>query len=275
MFMGGRIIKQLIIALIFILILSGFGFLIYWVIQPGPSCYDGIQNQEEEKVDCGGPCPACEMFTIEDIKVVWIKAVSNQENFYDLAAQIQNPNQNYGSGRVPYQFELYDSQGNLITQSKGITFILPNQTKYLLEVRIECLQPISRVKLLFGEIEWQKPEDYQAPQLAIQQKEYRLLPSEETGFSQARGVLINKTNFDFEKIDIDVLLFNPTNKLLALNKTEIRTLLAGQERDFIVSWFNQINGQVASVEMEAETNIFDPDNYLPIIDGEIEKFQEY
>ena len=273
--MGGRIIKQLIIALIFILILSGFGFLIYQASQPEPSCFDGIQNQEEEKVDCGGPCSTCEVFTIEDIKVVWIKAVSNQENFYDLAAQIKNPNQNHGSGRVPYQFELYDSKGNLITQSGGITFILPNQTKYLLEVRVECLQPISRVKLLFSEIEWQKPEDYQAPQLAIQQKEYRLLPSEEAGFSQARGVLINKTNFDFEKIDIDVLLFNVSNKLLALNKTEIRTLSAGQERDFIVTWFSQINGQVASVEMEAETNIFDPDNYLPIIDGEIEKFQEY
>ena len=23
------------------------------------TCFDGIQNQGEEGVDCGGPCPAC------------------------------------------------------------------------------------------------------------------------------------------------------------------------------------------------------------------------
>ncbi|MEM7249493.1 MAG: S8 family serine peptidase, partial [Acidobacteriota bacterium] len=26
----------------------------------GPSCSDGIQNQGEDRIDCGGPCPACE-----------------------------------------------------------------------------------------------------------------------------------------------------------------------------------------------------------------------
>ncbi|MBW2987936.1 hypothetical protein KY318_00355, partial [Candidatus Woesearchaeota archaeon] len=28
---------------------------------PCPSCFDGIQNQGEEGVDCGGPCPPCEV----------------------------------------------------------------------------------------------------------------------------------------------------------------------------------------------------------------------
>jgi len=27
---------------------------------PGPTCDDGIQNQGEQRIDCGGPCPACE-----------------------------------------------------------------------------------------------------------------------------------------------------------------------------------------------------------------------
>ena len=25
----------------------------------GPTCDDGIQNQKETGIDCGGPCPAC------------------------------------------------------------------------------------------------------------------------------------------------------------------------------------------------------------------------
>jgi hypothetical protein len=273
--MSRRTNKRLIIASIFFSVLTGTGFLIYYSSQPAPSCFDNIQNQEEEDIDCGGPCPPCELVYIKDIDVLWAKAITSQDNFYDLAAQIKNPNPNYGSGQAPYQFELYDSQDNLISQLTGSTFILPNQTKYLLQTKTESNQPIKRVKLSFGQIDWQKKEDYQPPQLFIQQKEYRLLPSQELGFSQARGILINKTSFDFDKIDIDVLLFDAGHRLLATNQTEIRSLTAGQERDFVVTWFREITGQVNFVEVEAETNIFDPSNYLPPEKKEPEEFQQY
>jgi len=273
--MTRRAAKQLIIALIFFFILSGFGFLVYYLSQPAPSCSDNIQNQSEEGIDCGGPCPPCQLVYIKDIEVLWTKAIATQGDFYDLAAQIKNPNQNYGSGQVPYQFELTDSENNLISRSAGSTFILPNQTKYLLQIKIASSRPVSQLKLSFGEIEWQTIEDYQPPQLFIQQKEYRLLTSQELGFSQVKGILINKTNFDFAQISLDILLFDAARQLLALNTTEIRALLAGQERDFVATWFKKITGQVAFVEVEAETNIFDPTNYLPPEKGEPEKFQEY
>lgn len=273
--MTRRTTKQLIITLIFFFILSGFGFLVYYLSQPAPSCSDGIQNQSEERIDCGGPCPPCQLVYIKDIEVLWTKAVASQDNFYDLVAQIKNPNPNYGSGQIPYQFELYDSKNNLISQSKGSAFILPNQTKYLLQIKIASPRPISQLKLSFNEIEWQKIEDYQPPQLFIQQKEYRLLSGQELGFSQVKGILINKTNFDFDKIDINVLLLDSSQQLLAVNATEIGALSAGQERDFVATWFKKITGQVAFVEVEAETNIFDPSNFLPPEKGEPEKFQEY
>lgn len=276
--MARRFSKQLIIALIFISILFSFSFLIYYFDQPAPSCFDGIQNQGEEGVDCGGPCLlSCERREVKRIEVLWTEAMPGQDNFYDLAAQIKNPNQNYGSGQIPYHFELYDSKDNLITQCSGSTFILPNQTKYLVRIRIGVneMSEVSKTELSFGEIKWQKIEDYQPPQLFVQQKEYRLLGSEEPGFSQARGILTNKTNFDFDKIDIDVLLFNSSHHLLALNTTEIRSLLAGQERDFVATWFKKIDGQVVFVEAEPETNIFDPSNYLLPEKRDLERFQEY
>ena len=38
---------------------------LYTCTQPCPSCTDGIQNQGETAVDCGGPCdPCCDIFTI-------------------------------------------------------------------------------------------------------------------------------------------------------------------------------------------------------------------
>lgn len=267
--------KQIIIALIFFLFLFGFGFLIYssWV-KPEPSCFDEIQNQGEEGIDCGDPCSPCELINIKELEIISVKVISGQGVFYDLAAEIKNPNQNYGSRQISYQFELYDSQDNLIVQYPGTTYILPHQTKYLLKIKAESDRPVKQVKISFNQIKWEKQENYQPPQLAVQGKEFRLLSDEESGFAQVRAILINKTSFDFERIDIDILLFDSAGRLLAISVNELRTFLAGQERDFLSIWFSQIKGQVVSIEIEAETNIFDPDNYLSGF-REREKFQEY
>ena len=273
--MTKRNIKQIIIALIFFSILFGFGFLIYSIsIKPDPSCSDYVKNQGEEEIDCGGPCLPCELVHINDMEILSIKVIPARDNFYDLVAEIKNPNQNYGSGNISYKFELYDTQDNLVSEYPGSTYILPNQTKYILKIKAESDRPVKQIKFSFVDVEWEKLEDYQPPQLGVQQKEYRLLADEESGFAQVRAILINKTNFDFDKIDIDILLFNSSDRLLAINTNEIRTFLAGEERDFISTWFNQINGQVVSFEIEAETNIFDLDNYLSRT-RDIEKFQEY
>ncbi len=273
--MTRRMTKQIIIAVVFFLILFVIGLLIYSLTRPDPTCSDGKQNQSEEEIDCGGPCLSCELSKIKEIEVLSTDAVLNQSDFYDLVAQIKNPNQNYGSNKIPYQFKVYDSSNNLITNYSDSTYILPNQTKYIIQTKIKISRFFDRIELSFGQAEWEKLLDYQAPQLAIQQKEYRLLSAQETGFSQAKGVLVNRSSFDFEQVNIDVLLFDSFNQLVGLNVTEIRTLPSGQERDFFTTWFSQVKGEVALVEMEAETNVFDPDNYLSSGERMPEKFQEY
>ncbi len=273
--MTKRNIKQIIIALIFFSILFALVFLIYSIfIKPDPSCNDGIKNQEEEEIDCGGPCLPCELIHINNIEILSIKVIPSQDCFYDLVAQIKNPNQNYGSGNISYKFELYDTQDNLISEYPGSTYILPNQTKYILKIKAESDIPVKQIKFSFISVEWEKLEDYQPPKLGVQQKEYRLLGDQEPGFSQARAILINKTNFDFDKIDIDILLFDSYDRLVGINTNEIRTFLADEERDFISIWFDTIDGEVASFKIEVETNIFNLDNYLSGI-RDTERFQEY
>jgi hypothetical protein len=268
-----RIFKQIIIGLIFISLLGGLVFLGYYLLKPSPSCDDKVRNQGEEGVDCGGPCPSCELAETKEIEVLLIEAVPGGPGFYDVVAQIKNPNQNYGSGKLPYQFNLFDEQNNLIGKFAGTSFILPNQTKYLIQLKLETTALLNKVKLSFGNIEWQKLDGLQPPQLAIQQKEYFVL-NEEAIYSRAKAVLANKTNFDFNKIDIDVLLLDASRKIIGLNTTEIRSLLAGQERDFAAVWFSPVAGEAAFMEIEAETNVFDPENYLKK-SGDSERFQEY
>ncbi|OGZ33153.1 MAG: hypothetical protein A3I88_00590 [Candidatus Portnoybacteria bacterium RIFCSPLOWO2_12_FULL_39_9] len=269
-----RLAKQIIIAIIFFLILAGFGFLVYWNILPNPSCFDNIQNQNEEGIDCGGPCQSCEAAALKNLEIIWVKSLYVKDNFYDLAARIKNPNQNYGSGRIVYYFKFYDLDDNLIGQEKGTAYILPNQLKYLIAPKIESRKTIKKIEILFEPIEWQKLKEYQAPQLAVSQKEYSLSESGQPAKSQVSGLVINKTAFDFDQIDIDVLLFNQAGEIIGLNTTRVNTLLAGQERSFIVAWFEPIKEPVVSIEAEPETNLFDSDNYMKRY-GTLEKFKEY
>lgn len=269
-----RLIKQIIIAFIFFSVLASIGYLIYYFNRTVPSCDDGILNQSEEGIDCGGSCEPCQLIDIEDLEILLVKAVPAQDNFYDLIVQIKNPNQNYGSEQVAYKFRLNDIENNLTLEFSGLTFILPNQSKYLIETKVEFSGSAPVIEFSLENVKWKKLEDYQPPQLIVQRKEYRLLGGDQLGSSQARGVLVNKSNFGFERINIDVLLLDASQNILAVNTTEMRTLLAGQERDFFITWSREIRGQVVSVEMEAETDIFDSNNYLSP-GGKPAKFQEY
>lgn len=271
--MKKRIFKQIVIVLIFAVCLGVAVFAGYWIFRPSPSCADKIKNQEEEEVDCGGSCPVCELMEIKEIEVLRIEAVPGGAGFYDIVAQIKNPNQNYGSGKLPYQFNFFDGQNHLIGKFVGESFILPNQTKYLVRLKLKTTAFLDRAKLVFGDIGWQKLDDYQPPQLVVQQKEYLAL-GEEAVYSRAKAVIINKTNFDFDKIEIDILLFDASRRLIGLNTTEVRSLPAGQERGFSAAWFSPLAGEPSFVEIEAETNIFDTDNYLKKRD-DFERFQEY
>ncbi|MFC1700568.1 FxLYD domain-containing protein [Patescibacteria group bacterium] len=245
--MSKRSIKQIFIVLISVIILSMIGFVIYYIVKPVSSCFDGIQNQNEENIDCGGVCSSCEIIYPEDIDILSSEAILSQGNFYDAAIKIKNPNQNSGSGYIPYKLELYNQYDELVGNRSGATFVLPNQTKYIIELKIESSDVVRDIKISFGRIVWQKLSE-QIPQLAVIQKEYSQ--------NKVKGILINKTDLNFNNVDINILLFDSSKKLIGLNIAKIETLPAGQERDFAVVWFKEISGNVAFVEAEAETNIY-------------------
>lgn len=271
--MTRRTFKQITIGAAYLFLAALIGFLIYWAYRPDPSCSDGIKNQSEEEVDCGGPCLSCELMHIQDLQVEWSRVLTGAAGLQDVVVRVKNPNLNHGSAAVPYVLYLYDQGGSAMESVTGETFVLPGQTKYLIWTQLDTgLEPIARVGMTFGDIEWQRPGIYQASQLTISQKRYEVLPS---GQGRLQGLLANNTGFDFEKIDIDVLLLDSFYEPLAVNRTEVRTLATGGERDFVAIWDEGIDAQqVAFIEVEPETNIFDLDNYLPS-SRQPEPFQQY
>jgi len=271
--------KQIIIASILtvflILILVGIYF--SWIRQ-APTCFDNKQNQGETGLDCGGPCAmSCERLTIKDIEVQWVQAVELKDNDYDLAAKIINPNPNYGLSLFRYTFKIYDGAGALILEQKGKDFILPGESKYLIEGKLALSAVPAKVEIMIDKVnkeEWLKlSQDYQAPEIYIHNKLIQPLADNKEG-AQASGIIKNNSNYDFDRILVAVILFDENNKIIGVNKTEARTVLAGEDRYFSALWFSPIRGQIKTAEMQIDTNLFSNDNFM-LRFGVSEKFQEY
>lgn len=258
--------KQITVALIFFALIVLIGWGIYSLYNvPVPNCSDGIKNQDEIDVDCGGAiCMSCE--PRQAITVLWTKAISSGGGKYDLAAQIRNPNPNLGRAVFKYIFEFKNSEGRIIGQKNGTAFIMPNETKYIIDNNIKIDEPFSSLVLTIEsglDIDWRAPEIYPSDNLIVKDRKIEIA-SQANYFAEATGVVKNSTAYGFQKVYLDIVLFDGAKNLIGAAKTELSTLAAGEDRAFSVRWFGPLEGAVASYDMQASTNYFLKENYMRV-----------
>jgi hypothetical protein len=270
--------KQTIIVLIilFFLGLLGTGIYFKWFYQK-PTCFDGKQNQKETGIDCGGPCIPCERLTIRDPEIKWVKFLELQNKVYDLVAQVDNSNPNFGLEKFKYTFKIYDETGVLIEEQAGASFILPAEKKYLIEGNVAVGKKIGKVELNLEKLsknDWKKlKENFESPDIYVHDRQFQYLENQ-VGSARASGTIKNNSDFDFETITVAVVLSDENKEIVGVNKTEVKTVLAGEERYFSVLWFTPFAAAVKSAEMMPGTNLFLDENFMRRY-GEPEKFQEY
>lgn len=258
-----RVQKQIIVAIIFFIFwgLVGFGISRFFV--ETPTCTDGKQNQKELAIDCGGPCKPC-MPELEKIRILKIKAVRAADNSYDFLAQVENPNREYGASKFTYQFEAFDQSGNSIQKIEGSKFILPSETKYIIETPITLTSAPTKITFGVQNAIWEKlsdSSDYSDVGLEIFNKKYNEALPGSNFFSEAIGTMTNRSNYDYDRIEIIVVLYDSNNNIINFARTEQKTVLSGMEREFRVFWKNSFK-KATRWEMEAYTNVFQNENFI-------------
>ena len=257
---------------VYLIIFSLFGIIIYQIAKPNTSCYDGKQNQAEDGIDCGGPCQVCEKeIKANDVEVLEKYFVYGSGDYYDVMAKIDNPNSRYGAAKLSYEFDLVNGEGQSLIKRQGESFILPGETKYIIELNLTSGENPYTAEFKITNVEWEEFLGYEEPKLGIYNKNYH----EESGKSEVFGLLKNESYFDFNSIEIDIILRDENRKPLALGKNEMRTISSQQERDFKVFWPYNLSREVKEVEIRAEADAFDPNNSYVKEYRSGQKFQEY
>ena len=255
--------KQIFISSIYLVIILLIVFAIYSCVKPVPNCFDGKLNQDEKGVDCGGVCAKkCALVSTQDIRVVKTGLVeSGVANKYDLYAQIENPNSLLGSSEFQYEFKVEDATGQVVAQRAGTRFILPGETKYVIELNVETSGKPERTEFSLSNVKWNEFSSYQKPQIEVVNKVYNVI-SDGVGFGEAKGLLKNESEFDFSTIDVGVILKDGNGEVLALNTTSMNTVKSGENRDFSAFWPDKFSGDVEKVEVQAEVNVFKSDSFV-------------
>src|SRR3989304_8281011 len=101
-----RMIKQLLYGILFLVVFGLVFFPVYRLFVPAPSCSDGIQNQQEEGVDCGAVCGLSCAPTLHSLIINQIELIANSDGSYDAIAQLDNDNTIYGASRVDYRVDV-------------------------------------------------------------------------------------------------------------------------------------------------------------------------
>lgn len=271
-----RLPKQFFIAFIYLFIVVLLGVLVYFTfIKAKETCFDNKQNQNEIGIDCGGVCAAvCKENVVgEDLQFTETAFVPAGDGKYDVLAKVYNPNDVEGASSFTYTVTLKDGSGKVLATRSGKNYILPQESKYILDLNLEAIAPAT-VNFVVDSAAWARLSGYQEkPAVNVYQKSYSQISSG-AGFSEAKGLLSNQSPYDFRSITVKVILRDSTGSPLAFNATEIRTVRASEERDFRLVWPSAFPGAVEKVEMEVDADVYHSDNFIrQYLPGG--KFQEF
>jgi len=258
--MDYKLKRQLIFSAVLVAVVAVSVFFGYQLFKQEASCIDGILNQDEEKVDCGGSCAACKVVRFSDIEIMEYHSFF-VGNAYDALAQVRNPNTQHGTRSLAYTFHFYDESKNVIAEKKGMTYLLAGQTRYIVENNISVDKAVSFVTFTVDSFGIWEAQERVAGQLALPifSKKYERVSATEQGFAKVTGTVENQSDHTFTSVDIHVVLVDKNKKPIAVGKTELSNVRFHEGRAFVVLFPKEVP-LPADIYAEAITNALDGAN---------------
>lgn len=231
-FLNVRLLKQLIYGIGFLVIVFLFGWGVKAVFfSAPPSCFDGVRNQGETGVDCGGPCISCDAKSAQPIAVHYA-TVFKAGSGLGVVAEIQNPNTTVGAPSVPYSIALINALGATQQTITGETFVYPGEIKYIVDPYI-AQDPAqitqAQVSIPTSTVTWVGADQFVKPQIDVQNITTGMNPT-----MQVTGRIVNQTQYDFGAPVVDALVYNHEGSLLAASRVTLGDLPAFGNESFVV-----------------------------------------
>ncbi len=233
-----RTFKQLIYGLFYLACWTGIFLVIYNAfLKPAPSCFDNIQNQGEEGIDCGGPCAkVCTPGTLQPIaggvSVFPLGSPSSTQQAISLLANIKNPNSDFAARSFSYAFGIYDANGNSLATSSGDSFVYAQEIKYIAVPRFSLPSGAKADHAIFtvSDPVWAKASDYLPAALRVQ----NFAATVSGNNISVSGNLTNEDNVVFARVTALSVFYDGLGKLTGVSETELENVAPNETRAFTI-----------------------------------------
>jgi hypothetical protein len=230
---------------------GGIFFCIYFFFfATYPTCFDGIQNQDETGVDCGGHCVSCELKNAR-IDAFPATVLSGGELRSTVAVPIKNIATHYGVYRFDYTVTVFSDFGTELGTYVGVSSLMPSEEKYIVVPNI-AIDPrdIDKVTVDTQNEIWKSEGELQRTTFNFDEVETHILSSD----IRTTGVIRNEGANAFSGVLVTGLLFSRDGAMLGASKTKVSYVPAYDEAAFEL-FYPRTNDAVRYID-HSKTQIF-------------------
>ena len=215
-----------------ILVALFVGVPLFFVFYKAPTCNDGKKNGQERGVDCGGACKRLCPADFSPNKILWSYSMKIVPGVYNALAYVQNPNQSVEIKSIKYTIRLYDSEGILITQKDGSTFVPAGQKFVVFEGGLRTGERVP-VKTTFEFTE----EPAWRPGTVLTALQTLNVNLDQNGAPKADIKVKNDAvDQSFSNIDVYVVLYDKDDNRVSFSKTVIEEIGPTEDKTLYFTW---------------------------------------
>lgn len=235
------------LSLAVILLLVIFGVPVYnKFFNKSPTCFDGIKNQDEGDVDCGGICAKLCKEDSRDPNVLYARFFQSSPGVYSLLANVENANQGVYSKEANYVFRTYDKENVLLDERYGKTYVAPNSTFPVLEYGVflgERTPAKTTLSFIFP-IDWQKGS-FKEPAFEVANIENTL----NDNLPLIKADLKNREVYEIRNIRVIIVVYDNKNNAIASSQTTVDKIAPKGTEALSFTWSNPFNAPVGRIDI--------------------------
>lgn len=233
------------------------GYFVYRnFIKTEPTCFDGVKNQDERGIDCGGVCALVCPMDAKTVVPLWSRVFPIAGDVYSVVAYVENQNVDAGVKRVGYEFRVYDDQNILVGDPvSGSTFIGPNDKTAIYASPVKSgNRTASNVFFRFTEMPVFTAADkrYSVPQLSVRNTDL----SDLAASPKLSADIVNDTLFDYRNIEVVAILYDADGNAVNASDTFVDDLSQQSSKKVFFTWPAKFDRPVTRIEIIPRINPF-------------------
>ena len=230
-----RFAKQFLYGTFYLAILSGILFGAYQkFLKPAPSCFDTIQNQDEEGIDCGSVCGNfCLPADVQPVESVGSVSIFHPiPDRIAVLAQIRNPN-SIAATVIPYHIAFFDEKDAPLRVITGETYLAAQETRFIADFPEGAdLASAVRATIAFDEPQWVRSADL--PRLPVSISQYH--PQSDGKQLIVEGIVSNDATISASSVTVLVFFYGTLGQMGGVSKAELSGIGPHETRVFTVQY---------------------------------------